>query len=91
MTDQFVRHCGDNPRCEACPIERLPDSEDRVMAGEAVRLVVKDLWEITDDQNKLAEIQELASDTTGLLTIPHLAPYVVGAAAIVATGNCKQH
>ena len=83
--------CDSNQRCDVCPIERLPVADDRVMAGESARSVIRVLRAGGEDVSavKFSELVLRAEQNTAWHHSERLQGPVIGAVAINLAGKCK--
>jgi len=82
-------HCDSNQRCAACPIERLPDGADRVLAGSVVRSVSRLLEHSNEGELALSTVRIIAEERAAHMYADQLTPQVFGATALVLSGQCK--
>ena len=82
-------NCDSSARCEACPIERLPEARDRVIAGIIVRRIIRDVPESRKDSITLGLLRTTAGEQAAVLGADELTAPVIGAVAINLADECK--
>lgn len=82
-------HCDSNQRCAACPIERLPDASDRVLAGSVVRSISRKLQYSNERELTLSTVRIITEERASHMYAEELIPQVFGAVALNLSGQCK--
>jgi len=83
-------HCDSNQRCEACPVERLPNAGDRIKAGGIVRTVVRILSSAGDiATTRISVMRGVTEERAAFMDAEELTAPIIGAVAINLADECK--
>lgn len=88
MAETFVSNCASSQRCEACPIGRLQDPEERMWAGEIARTTRLDVGDVGEELT-IRQLKKSVELVANVLNKPELTAVVVGAMAIGVGGLCE--